>query len=572
MISRSLVEDEHDYQREREAQAALQAEWIIKRAQLAIECDVRTEGHELARAAVIKMCEEDPIFFFNYFAWTDDPRLPVGQQEIPFILYQFQILIIHWLIENIESTMGTIERVNLLIEKSRDMGISWLVYVFILWWWRFKNGKFMITSMTEADVDVRGSMDTPFEKLRWSLGWWPDWLLPSGFKWGDHDKHMALINPKGGHIVGKAGTKKVGRGGRNLMTIFDEFPHMENDEIAWKASAGSTNVRLAIGTPNGPAGKHYRLATGKDTETVNKLRIHWKEHPLKRIGFGHDEDGKPTSYWYRKQVATLDRETVAAELDIDYNASVKGIVFHDYKDMHRYGKKANKQNLRPDPTKPLLWVLDPGLTFGALLMQRDKYNRLLVFREVIEYEALIRDVADIMLNEVMFEFEKTHGMSFEVEYCGDPAGGTRSGAGADQAEYEVLRNEFDMDVDTTFIIEMPTRLRIVNGIEAIHGRLSKMVMTLADPTPSLLVDVDYCPTLDDALGGKYRYHVDKHTKEVNRNKVEHKQPWCEMADCLRYGTLYYFGISGDRKKKIKDPDEQEHQGATWGGQMRRRNV
>lgn len=568
-------EDERLYQSALAEQKRIQETWMKRRAQMMLECDARNPDHLKVRAAIIKMCEEDPIFFFNMFAWTNDPRLPDGEQDIPFILYEFQEQIIYWLIHHIKATQGNLARRNLLIEKSRDMGLSWLVYDLMLWWWRFKHGRFMIAGMTEAAVDTRGDMDTPFEKLRWSLRWWPDWLLPQGFKWNDHDKHLTLTNPRGGHIVGKAGVKNVGRGGRSLMTVFDEFPHMENDEIAWKSAAGTTNVRLAIGTPNGPTGKFYRMATGKPNapgekpERVEKLTIHWKLHPLKSVGLTYDEYGNPSSPWYRLQVATLDRETVAAEIDIDYNASVKGIVYHDYKDHHRYGKNAGKANLQPDPTKPLLWVLDPGITFAALLVQKDKYNRYLCFREIIEYEALIRDVADRIL-EVSEEFERQHGAKFSYEFCGDPAGSTRSSAGADQAEYEVLRDEYDMDVDISFICEMSTKLRIINRIEATHGRLGKYVMQLKEPTPSFLVDVDYCPTLDDALNGKYRYKVNKETKEVDRNKVEHKQPWCDIADCAGYGVLYYFGISGEKKQKVKDPDEMPHEGVTWNQRTRRR--
>ena len=434
----------------------------------------------------------------------------------------------------------------------------------------------MIAGMTEADVDVRGNMDTPFEKLRWSLTWWPAWLLPQGFKWNDHDKHMTLTNPKGGHIVGKAGIKNVGRGGRALMVVFDEFPHMENDEQAWKSAAGSTNCRFAIGTPNGPSGKFFRMAKGIPNspdelpEEVEKLTIHWSVHPLKSVGLTYDDKGKPTSPWYRLQVMTLDKETVAAEIDIDYNASVKGIVYHDYKDMHRYGKRVGKPNLVPDPSRPMLWIFDPGLTFAALLVQKDKYGRYLCFREIIEYEALVRDVGERVI-EVSEAFEKLHGKKFDYEFCGDPAGSTRSGAGADQAEYEVFRDEFDFDVETSFLSEMSTKLRIINRIEATHGRMSRMVMSLQEPTPSFLVDVDYCVTLDDAYSGKYRYKVNKDTKEVDRTKVEHKQPWCDIADCAGYGVLYYFGISGEKKKRQTDPNATDHQGVTWdqGGTRRR---
>lgn len=551
------------YREELARQAEIQNEWIQRRMKLMIECENDPE----LQAAVIRHCKEDPIFFFNYFAWTDDPRSDSDEQTMPLIPYEYQVEFILWLKKLIEDTIGTGERRNGLVEKTRDMGASWIVCVFLLWWWRFRNGKFMFLSRKEEEVDVRGDLDTPFEKMRWSLRQWPEWMLPPKFDWKYHDKHMLLKNPAGGQIVGESANKSAARGGRNLMTIFDEHPVMGNDEAAWKSAGSSTRVRLSIGTPAGPTGKYYRLATGKDKERVEKVRLHWTIHPIKAAGLTYDENGKPTSWWYEQEKEGLSEEEVAGELDIDYNASVKGIVYPDYKEPHKYGKIWNKPNLIPVAGAPLLWILDPGLTFAALLMQRDKYNRLFCFREIIKTNALIRDVAD-EIQAVTADFKRLYG-DFPVDYCGDPAGGTRAGAGADQAEYDILRNEYDMDVDSTFMSETPARLRIPNRIEAVHGRLGKYVMTLQNPTPSLLVDVDFCPVLDEALSGHYRYKVDKNRNFTLNKDVEHRQPWCDIADCLGYGAYYYMGLGTGGHTDRRDVGIEED-GYTWGGQMRRR--
>lgn len=560
-ISRSLA-PELAYKAALDEQETIQNEWIERRLKLVWDC----EQDEKIKAAVLKHCENDPLFFFDYFAWTDDPRGLSDEQIMPLIRYEFQTQLILWLKENIESTMGTAERRNLLIEKTRDMGVSWVVCVFLLWWWRFRNGKFIFLSRKEQEVDVRDDLDTPFEKMRWSLRRWPDWLLPPKFDWKYHDKNMLLKNPSGGQIVGESANKSASRGGRCLMAVFDEHPVMGNDEAAWRSAAGSTRVRLSIGTPAGPTGKYYRLATGKDKERVEKMRLHWVLHPLKAAGLEYDENGNPTSPWYRNEVEGLSAEEIAGELNIDYNASVKGIVYHDYKEPHKYGKLWNRPNLIPIAGCHLLWILDPGLTFAALMMQRDKYNRLLCFREIVMTNALIRDVAD-EIQVVTADFKNKYG-DFVVDYAGDPAGGTRAGAGADQAEYDILRNEYDMDVDSTFMSETPARLRIPNRIEAVHGRLGKWVMQLQNPTPSLLVDVDFCPVLDEAMSGHYRYKTNKDREYTQNKDVEHRQPWCDIADCVGYGAYYYMGL-GTGGHTDRNNIEIEQDGYTWGGQRKR---
>ena len=47
---------------------------------------------------------------------------------------------------------------------------------------------------------------------------------------------------------------------------------------------------------------------------IKTFRFHWRDDPRK------DEN------WYAKQVAELDPVTVAQEIDIDYSASVEGIL------------------------------------------------------------------------------------------------------------------------------------------------------------------------------------------------------------------------------------------------------
>lgn len=58
------------------------------------------------------------FFFLNGFGWTYDPRRhPFA--KLPFILYSFQV-------KAMADLLDVIAKEDLLIEKSRDMGASWL--------------------------------------------------------------------------------------------------------------------------------------------------------------------------------------------------------------------------------------------------------------------------------------------------------------------------------------------------------------------------------------------------------------------------------------------------------------
>ena len=62
---------------------------------------------------IIRKCKEDPIFFFNMFLWTYNPRL--DKPHVPFITYPYQDDFIKQIVDAIETG------IDVWIEKSRDM-------------------------------------------------------------------------------------------------------------------------------------------------------------------------------------------------------------------------------------------------------------------------------------------------------------------------------------------------------------------------------------------------------------------------------------------------------------------
>ena len=77
-------------------------------------------------------CAEDPIFWVKGFVWTYDPRRQ-PRSKLPMIPYPFQEQAIKDIVEAVE--IGH----DILIEKSRDMGASWLCSLSFLWFWMFRE-------------------------------------------------------------------------------------------------------------------------------------------------------------------------------------------------------------------------------------------------------------------------------------------------------------------------------------------------------------------------------------------------------------------------------------------------
>lgn len=87
------------------------------------------------------------------------------------------------------------------------------------------------------------------------------------------------------------------------------------------------------------------------------LKLHWTLNPIFAFGLTYDELGKPTSPWYENEKRrSTSLQEIAAELDIDYDASNSGKVFPDF-DM-----EVNVvENLKYNPALPLYVSWDFGL-------------------------------------------------------------------------------------------------------------------------------------------------------------------------------------------------------------------
>lgn len=262
-----------------------------------------TDDLEL-RAIVLYKCRTDPVYFISWWCWTTDPRKVPAY--MPFILFPRQAEYIEWLVESIELNEGG------LVEKSRDMGLTWLCVGFAVWLWLFRSGsKVAFGSRKEALVDKKGDPDCIFEKIRFILDRLPGWMLPTGFNRKAHDNFLRLTNPENGNSITGEGGDNMGRGGRSTIYFKDESAFYERPQLAEAAISQNTDVPIDVSTPNGIGNPfHTKRAGGK----VRVFTFHWTDDPRKDAA------------WYKRMVNTLDALIVAQEIDIDYAASVERIV------------------------------------------------------------------------------------------------------------------------------------------------------------------------------------------------------------------------------------------------------
>ncbi len=252
------------------------------------------------RAEQLQLARADVGTFINNWAWTYDPRRTPA--TIPFDLFPKQEEFLIWLSERIGGKQSGV------VEKSRDTGLTWMCFAFALHRWLFVPGAKIAFGSRKAElVDKLGDPDSIFEKGRMLLRNLPEWMLPQDYSEG----LMKFINRDNGNSITGEGGDEIGRGGRSSIYFLDEFAFVSRAERVDAAVSQNSDVLIYVSTPNGPGNA---FAKKRHSGRYPVFRIHWRD------------DGRKDQAWYEKQKATLDPVILAQEIDIDYNASIEGIL------------------------------------------------------------------------------------------------------------------------------------------------------------------------------------------------------------------------------------------------------
>lgn len=249
----------------------------------------------------------NPADFINDWGVTIDPRnaevgLPVN---MPFLLFPKQREWIEWTLDRWRA------RERGATEKSRDAGVSWLAVALACTLCIFRDDLTIgFGSRKEEYVDKIGHPKSLFWKARQFVN-----NLPPEFTGGWDQRrdsaHMRLSFPiTGSTITGEAGDN-IGRGDRAAIYFVDEAAYLERPQLIEASLSQTTNCRIDISSANGTANPFYeKVSSGR----ISVFTFHWRDDPRK-------DDA-----WYAKQCEELDPVTVAQEIDINYTASVEGVL------------------------------------------------------------------------------------------------------------------------------------------------------------------------------------------------------------------------------------------------------
>lgn len=210
----------------------------------------------------------------------DGTRVPT---TMPFLLFPKQEDFIEFVRKCWE------ERNDGVVEKSRDMGVSWLCVAIAVWMWLFEPGSIVgFGSRKEDLVDKIGDPDSLFWKIRTFIALLPVEFRPEGYDERKHAVFMRIINPANEAVIRGEGGDNIGRGGRATLYFKDEAQPLSARILTPTGWSTMGDMRV---------GSRVIGADGK-ARTVTHVNDAG-EHPVYRIGFsdGTSTKASPNHLW-----------------------------------------------------------------------------------------------------------------------------------------------------------------------------------------------------------------------------------------------------------------------------------
>lgn len=232
----------------------------------------RARDDAVFRAAMMKCCEEDLLFFIAAFGWQFNPK-EIGREVGPFIPHPFQADAVAVTVEKLFERQD-----DVLWEKSRYQGATWLaLFIFVGVSLFYTRKKFLWISHSEAAVDNGDDPDCLFWKIEFIHEHLPGWMQ-RGVK-RSRKSGFNYVETKS-VTTGAATTERSGVGGRGAAVGLDEFSK-QRDDFKILGQTADTGPRLFIGTHYGVGTAFYEL-----TQRVDQFKVilHWSQNPSLNAG------------------------------------------------------------------------------------------------------------------------------------------------------------------------------------------------------------------------------------------------------------------------------------------------
>lgn len=401
-----------------------------------VELEVAQEEARELELSDLERWARDPIGWINAFVWIASKFGGARNRVRPMRMTLFpdqETTIAAWLdLEHLAETGELVFR-NLVVEKSRQIGETWLFAVVMLWALLFHPVQGLALHRKAAEIADRGfSVKSLFGKIRYAYRRLPAEAMPASSTLTFHpfsvDPAKIVNEHTGATWHGEAQSDDPGRGGTFDAVLVDEAAFVRHGESVYAAiDEACPEGKALLSTPFGSDNFHARLAD-EEPEGWRYLRLHWSTHPIyskglhvagleperqptaemadvarscplcrgNRRGFkwnpkaprAHRFPGRLTSPHYDRAVIGKTIEQVASELDIDRERSLTARVYDEFSsEVHVYrGPDGREAEIPYDPLLPIELGWDYGLDCTAVVIAQDAPTEYRIIGEVEVYD------------------------------------------------------------------------------------------------------------------------------------------------------------------------------------------
>lgn len=316
----------------------------------------------------IKRCKSDPVYFAKNYIYIKHKE----KGAIKFKLWEFQ-----------EKTLKDFQanRLNIIL-KSRQLGITELMSMYVLWFTLFQKDKnvVVVSKNRKAASNIIKRIKYAYKKL-------PSWLKITKLV-SDNVHTVEFDNDS--IIFADATTENAGRGEACSLFVVDEGAFIPTLEEMWASvfpTIDNGGSCIIASTPNGSSGMFYDLYTNAPGNGFNAIMLDWNCHP--------DRDQE----WFEKTKKSMPPKKFAQEFLCNFLLSGDTVI--DGEDISRHEQNVEKPFAMIGPAKDL-WIWkrsDPSHRYiiGADTARGDgeDYSAFTVFdvedREVVcEYKGKIK--------------------------------------------------------------------------------------------------------------------------------------------------------------------------------------
>lgn len=223
------------------------------------------------RAAIWEACRRDFAFFCATFVWIFEPR-PVPR-HMPFFPFTSQVSIAAWLIE----TFGVRSSG---INKTRGIGLSWLVSAFIKWKFYFDpKVSIAVISEDEGKLDRAEGSNSLLGKFQYIHDHMPEWVKAKNPLRRIAEDHIYANKANGALVQGFVSREGKLRGDRFTWLFADEFAfYNKHKQEEWMTTtAGTVNSRCFCSTWNDFDDMFHKIMHEEESALLKISAFWWND-------------------------------------------------------------------------------------------------------------------------------------------------------------------------------------------------------------------------------------------------------------------------------------------------------